>query len=488
MRRAEAGRGAFALVTGEPGIGKTTLVEHAAGRPAGACGHARRRHAEAPARPVATGCAGRRARRRSPFDPGLDAGRPTPVTGGTGYERFLRFDAVIESLREASRVRTRSSWCSTTSSGPTASHALAARAARRRARPAAARGRRHHATRALHPALPRAALTVELTGLGAVRGPRAGRVGRRRTARRRRWSTPRSSSPAATRSSSARWLATSVRPAPRSTRVRGAACSPTAPAPCSAASSETSIPRSRDAVQAAAVLGAIVRVDESPPYSGLDRQSTAYAALDPVAAHGPRARHPRRAVRVRARAGARGRPRRARPGDPPRAARAGGRGGEPLRRRRGAAADRRALRRRRRPRREQRALVGTRRRARRTRRRCTPRRASASKPRARASARRCRPRCSSRSPRRCRVRASPTGLGSSSSTSRAAAARRATPTLLARAALGVGVDRRWLRDPRARRRADRPARRSAHGHGRLPAAGRAIIGALVGRAESRRRP
>jgi len=101
MRRAEAGRGAFALVTGEPGMGKTTLVEHAAGGRRVLWGRAAE-HLSAPLglwRQVALAAAGAAVA----LDPDVTQLSADAVAGGTGAERYLRFDAVIGCLREASR-------------------------------------------------------------------------------------------------------------------------------------------------------------------------------------------------------------------------------------------------------------------------------------------------------------------------------------------------------------------------------------------------
>ena len=101
MHRAGAGRGAFALVTGEPGIGKTTLVERAVGEHVTLWARATERGELPLGLWAQVARAGSRAGVQ--LDPGIE-GHAGPASSSAGYERFLRFDAVIESLREASRA------------------------------------------------------------------------------------------------------------------------------------------------------------------------------------------------------------------------------------------------------------------------------------------------------------------------------------------------------------------------------------------------
>ncbi len=102
MRRAAAGRGAFAVVTGEPGIGKTTLVEQAAEASTALWGRA----TETALVPLGVWqqVVGAAARAGIEIDAEVTVAPAAPITGGTGSDRFLRFDAIIRGLREASRT------------------------------------------------------------------------------------------------------------------------------------------------------------------------------------------------------------------------------------------------------------------------------------------------------------------------------------------------------------------------------------------------
>src|SRR5437660_1757076 len=105
ISRAEAGQGGFVVVTGEPGIGKTSLVERATRETMALWGRA----TETAVVPLGLW--------RQVVQAGADAGididpdvasarsRPRASTAGTGYDRFIQFDAVIGGLREASRAR-----------------------------------------------------------------------------------------------------------------------------------------------------------------------------------------------------------------------------------------------------------------------------------------------------------------------------------------------------------------------------------------------
>jgi tetratricopeptide (TPR) repeat protein len=103
IQRAESGRGAFVIVTGEPGIGKTSLVEQASEGLVTLWGRA----TETTVVPLGVwkqivDAGARSGIALSPEDT-IATAAVEPPAAGTGYERFLRFDAVIRTLREAAR-------------------------------------------------------------------------------------------------------------------------------------------------------------------------------------------------------------------------------------------------------------------------------------------------------------------------------------------------------------------------------------------------
>ena len=215
---AEAGAPAFAVLTGEPGIGKSRLCAELAARGPGP----RRSGAGRPLLP------GRRraaavavaARCSSGLGAELAGGdRRRPTTAGA---QFRTWERIVRTVRDG-RPRTGRCWCSsTTCTGPTPPSLRVLRLLAETATDGPAAGRRHLAR------APRADRRAGRRGRGAGpaarRAPRAGRAARRRgrRGRSRRWPHDRPSDGAGRRAAAAHRrqpvLPRGVRPAGRRAR------------------------------------------------------------------------------------------------------------------------------------------------------------------------------------------------------------------------------------------------------------------------------